>query len=67
MLTERDFLSTHVLKHHSKWKANKNEYGEGDNARPKVRSKSNNSERVKEKFEPIMKSLIAEKIVSVIT
>ena len=36
-----DFLSILVLKDHSKWKANKNEHGEGDNARPDFRSKSN--------------------------
>ena len=38
------FLSTLPLKDHSKWKANKNKHGEGNNAHPNVRSKSNNNE-----------------------
>ena len=45
MQTALDFLSTVVLKDHSKWKANKNEHGKGDNAHPNVRSKSNNNEK----------------------
>ena len=45
MQTALDFVSTLVLKDHSKWKANKNEHGEGDNAHPNVRSKSYNNER----------------------
>ena len=41
MKTALDFLSTLVLKDHSKRKANKDEHGEGNNAHPNVRSKSN--------------------------
>ena len=36
-----DILSTLVLRDHSKWRANKNERGEGDNAHPNILSKSN--------------------------
>ena len=36
-----DILSTLVLRDHSKWKPNKNEHGEGDNAYPNFYSKSN--------------------------
>ena len=43
--TALDFLSTFVLKDHSKWKANKNEHGDGDNAHPNVHSKSDKNER----------------------
>ena len=39
------FLSTFVLKDHSKWKANKNEHGDGDNAHPNVHSKSDKNEK----------------------
>ena len=35
------FLSTLALKDHYKWRAYKSEYGDGNNARPKVCSKSN--------------------------
>ena len=45
MQTALDFLSTLVLKDHSKCKANKSEHREGDNAHPNVSSKSNNNER----------------------
>ena len=44
MTTALDFLLTLPLKNRSKWKANKNEHGEGNNAHPNVRSKSNNNE-----------------------
>ena len=37
---EFDFLLTIVLRNHSKWRANKNEHGEGGNAHPNCRSKS---------------------------
>ena len=39
--TACNFLSTLVLKEHYKWRAYKSEYGDGYNAHPKVRSKSN--------------------------
>ena len=38
--TAFDFLWTLVLKDQSKWRANKNEHGEGDNSHLKVRCKS---------------------------
>ena len=47
MQTTLDFLSALVLKDHSKWKANKNKHGEGDNAYPNVRSKINNKKNKK--------------------
>ena len=37
------FLSTLVIRDQSKWRANKNKYGEEYSAHPKVRSKSNKS------------------------
>ena len=37
------FFSTLVIRDQSKWRANKNKYGEEYNAHPKVRSKSNKS------------------------
>ena len=44
--TAFNFLSALVLRHHSKWRANKDEHGKGDNAHPSFRSKSNiNNER----------------------
>ena len=36
-----DFLSSLALKEHSKWRANRNEHGMGNNAYPNVRSRSN--------------------------
>ena len=44
MTTALDFLSTLPLKDHSQWKGNKNKHGQGNNAHPNVRSKSNNNE-----------------------
>ena len=44
MQTGLDFWSALVLKDHFKWKANKNEHGEGDNTYLNVHSKSNNNE-----------------------
>ena len=45
-----DILSTLVLRDHSKWTANKNEHGKGDNACPSFRSKSN--QKGKKNFNP---------------
>ena len=44
MTTALDFLSILPLKDHSKWKANKNKHGEGNNTHPNVHSKGNNNE-----------------------
>ena len=40
--TAFDILSILVSRDHSKWRSKKNEHGEGDNAHPNFRSKSNN-------------------------
>ena len=66
MQTALGFLSTLVLKGHSKWKATKNEHGEGHNAHPKVRFKSNNNEKKLLTRHEIVDG-IAENIASVIT
>ena len=41
MQTAFDILSTLVLRDYSKWTSNKDERGEGNNAHPNFRSKSN--------------------------
>ena len=73
MQTALDFLSTLVLKDHSKYKAKKNKHGEENNAHMNVHSRSNNDERnILTRNEIILTrneiiDCIAEKIVSVIT
>ena len=44
MTTALDFLTTLPLKDHSKWKANKNKHGEGNNAHPNVHSIRDNNQ-----------------------
>ena len=61
MQTSLSFLSTLVLKDHSKWRTNKNKHGERDNVHPNVHSER----KILTHHEIIDR--IAERIVSVIT